>query len=186
MPDIDAYTLERYSADLLNHRTLLKLKETVRVRKYLGPDYCGTYEQRKERFPGIFYLEPVLGGVFPPQDPFPVIGKVAASYGQNARMLVSLVCKYLDNAPVNIVFVIATESPYTFLSQEAAKALKLPAARVSWPVQLQTPTTVDCYPSAAGFVHANILGADFFLRNHLKLRCGFVGDGITNTVKIFL
>ena len=132
MPDIVVYTLERYSAVILSFQIQLKSEE---IGNFIFPDYRETYERTKERFPGILYSEPVLAGVFPPQDPFPFVGMVAEN-----------ICKYFDNAPVIIVFIIAMESPYT-----------LPAARVSWSVQIQISTTVDCYPSGAGFVHANIL-----------------------------
>lgn len=133
------------------------------------------------------YLQPASSAF----NPLPVAGKVVMSKGQNHRMLVNLACSYADHPAINVVFVIDTLSPFTFLSQEVVEALDVPLQDNKTPFSLHIHSKdlepVNCYasPAESSFSHVNILGVDFFTVNGLKLVGRFfIGLTKTRTVEI--
>lgn len=106
---------------------------------------------------------------------FPVEGLI---HGNNKRLMVNLVCQRFGNhnAPaVNVIFLIDTGSPYSFLSPEAMEAL-VGQSGSNIPDQMDvlihsTKTTAcEVSPQDKHFADVNVLGMDFLYKNGLGLK----------------
>jgi hypothetical protein len=135
--------------------TDITAQELLNIAESLGVEYLG-----KAEFPGTF----------------PVNGKVK---GMNKRLMVNLVCKRRSRNPaasVNIIFLIDTGSPVSYLSEQAFKALLPPDSHIphSIDVMIQTERVIECHlsPKDKHFSDGNVLGTDFFVENGITL----VGD----------
>ncbi|KAJ3025494.1 UNVERIFIED_CONTAM: hypothetical protein HDU68_007089 [Siphonaria sp. JEL0065] len=125
-------------------KELRVIAETMEV-EYLGP----------AAFPGIF----------------PAVGRIK---GQNHRLMVSLVCRRqtTKQAPaVNIIFLIDTGSPVTYLCHEAMEALigkdsHLPQALY---VEIHNEKAIEAHlsPKGSHFADVNVLGMDFLADNRV-------------------
>ncbi|KAI3660563.1 hypothetical protein MP638_000103 [Amoeboaphelidium occidentale] len=118
---------------------------------------------------GVEYLSPVQE--FPGQ--FPIQGRI---YGDHRRFMINLVCRRLSlrEAPaVNIVFLVDTGSPVSYLSKEAMEALI--GNRENMPsvldVFIHSERAIPCHlsPSASHFADVNVLGTNFLAENELSL-----------------
>jgi hypothetical protein len=117
----------------------------------------------------VDYLSPAA--TFPA--PFPVEGVV---YGRNLRLMVSLVCcrKAKTAQAINVLFLLDTGSPVSYLSAKAMEALignpesHLPQCL---PVLVQSKKVTMCHlsPPDKHFADVNVLGMDFMLKNKLSL-----------------
>ncbi|KAJ2994659.1 hypothetical protein HDV02_001398 [Globomyces sp. JEL0801] len=102
---------------------------------------------------------------------FPVEGGIWTS---NHRLMVNLVCQTKSDCPSrNIIFVVNTGSPYTYLCQEAMESLvgkdcKLPQTLY---VKIHTGQVIQTYisPKDSNFANVNVLGMDFLYKNKLNL-----------------
>jgi hypothetical protein len=111
---------------------------------------------------------------------FPAIGNIK---GQNHRLMVPLVCRRRTTKPkdvpsVNIIFLIDTGSPVTYLCQEAMEALigkgsHLPQALY---VEIHSEKAVEAYlsPKGSHFTDVNVLGMNFIMDNEVYPRLDFV------------
>jgi hypothetical protein len=122
------------------------------------------------------YLSPAA--IFP--GAFPVDGEI---YGPNNRLMMNLVCRRRgSNAQaVNVIFLIDTGSPVSYLSEKAMEALiggnhpgshHLPP---QLPVMVHSKEVIKCYlsPRDKHFADVNVLGMDFLIVNRLtfKVNC---------------
>ncbi len=117
----------------------------------------------------VDYLSPAA--TFPAS--FPVEGVI---YGRNLRLFVNVVCRVrADTAQaINVVFLLDTGSPVSYLSAKAMEALignpegglprQLPVL-----VQSRKVTTFHLSPPDKHFADVNVLGMDFMLKNTLSL-----------------
>ncbi|KAI3661083.1 hypothetical protein MP638_000420 [Amoeboaphelidium occidentale] len=119
----------------------------------LGVEYLSTTES----FPGVF----------------PVICTI---HGLNNRLMVNLVCKRSSAkaVPVNVIFLIHTGSPSTFLSSQAMEALiGRPGCNVgrSLDIEIHSDVVINCHlsPPDKHFADVNVLGTDFMVKNNLSL-----------------
>ena len=96
-------------------------------------------------------------------------------WGPNNRLVVSLTCQRQSDEKVptlNVVFIINTLSPYTYLSNEAVQALigdenvKVPNSLVV-KIHSEHPVVTTLSPSNSDFSTMNVLGMDFFTSNKL-------------------
>ena len=110
---------------------------------------------------------------------FPIDGEVC---GLNNRPMINLVCRKRGNTDaINVIFLINTGSPVSYLSEKAMRALsgngnngsvKLP---VQLPVMIHTNNVTTCYlsPHDKHFANVNVLGADFFVGTSLTLKVNY-------------
>ncbi|KAJ3315794.1 hypothetical protein HDV04_000001 [Boothiomyces sp. JEL0838] len=122
---------------------------------------------------GVKYLGPAE---FPGS--FPVNGSVE---GANKRLMVNLVCKRQSRSQtnaINIVFLIDTGSPVSYLSEIAIKTLIPENANIpdSLKVCIQTERVIQCHlsPKDKHFADVNVLGADFLVENGITLISDYV------------
>ena len=104
---------------------------------------------------------------------FPKSGKI---HGNNKRLMVSLSCRRDGNnsKPINIIFLIDTGSPNTFLSDKAMEALVgKPGCNIgpTMDVMIHSDAIITCHlsPHDKHFSDVNVLGMDFFSENLLSL-----------------
>ncbi|KAH3770677.1 hypothetical protein DPMN_171969 [Dreissena polymorpha] len=104
---------------------------------------------------------------------FPQSGLI---HGNNKRLMVSLSCRRegKNSKAINIIFLIDTGSPNTFLSDKAMEALVGKAdCYMSGPmaVMIHTKKVIVCYlsPHDKHFSDVNVLGMDFLSDNMLSL-----------------
>ncbi|ORY53038.1 hypothetical protein BCR33DRAFT_711428 [Rhizoclosmatium globosum] len=128
----------------ITSKELRNIAETMEV-DYLGP----------ATFPGTF----------------PVVGIIKY---QNHRLMVSLVCRRRtskDAPSVNIIFLIDTGSPVTYLGHEAMEALIGQDSHVpqSLYVNIHSENVVQAHlsPNSSHFANVNVLGMDFLERNRV-------------------
>ena len=119
---------------------------------------------------GVRYLSPAtaIPGTFP------VEGDII---GSNRRLIINLVCKGSPFRPnpsapvINVVFLVVTGSPYSYLSEKAMKALfpdRATTPRMEG-VQVQGDAVIECYLSGGHFADVNILGMDFLCKFRLSV-----------------
>ena len=122
---------------------------------------------------GVGYLSPAA--TFPGS--FPVDGEI---YGPNNRLMMNLVCRRRGtNTPaINVVFLIDTGSPVSYLSEKAMDVL-IGNPKSHLPEQLQvlvqSQKVIQCYlsPRDKHFAGVNVLGADFLVKNGLTLKANY-------------
>ena len=132
---------------------------------------------------GVDYLGPAAE--FPCS--FPKSGKI---HGNNKRLMVSLSCcrKKENSKPINIIFLIDTSSPNTFLSDKAMEALAgKPGCNIgsTMDVSIQSLKNIECHisPHDKHFADVNVLGADFLVKNGLTLKANYSSDICTLMVE---
>jgi hypothetical protein len=135
--------------------TDITAEELLNIAESLGVEYLG-----KAEFPGTF----------------PVNGSVE---GMNKRLMVNLVCKRQSRNPtiaINIIFLIDTGSPVSYLSEKAMQVLLSENVHIpeSVKVCIHTERVIQCHrsPKDKHFANVNVLGTDFFVENGITL----VGD----------
>lgn len=122
----------------------------------------------------VDYLSPAP--IFPGS--FPVDATIC---GLNRRLMVNLACCKRGSSntqAINIIFLIDTSSPASYLSEKAMEALignpesQLPR---QLPVMIQSRTVIECYlsPRDKHFSNVNVLGADFLVENGLTLKANY-------------
>ncbi|KAI3654684.1 hypothetical protein MP228_000064 [Amoeboaphelidium protococcarum] len=138
--------------------TDITAEELLKIAKRLGVDYLGPSAE----FPCSF----------------PKSGKL---HGNNRRLMVSLsCCKEGDNnsKPVDIIFLINTGSPNTFLCEKAMEALVgKPGCDIGsmMDVMIHSDTVITCHlsPHNKHFSDVNVLGMDFLSDNMLSLSMNY-------------
>ena len=143
--------------------TDISAEELLKIADRLGVDYLGPAAE----FPGTF----------------PVDGKI---HGNNKRPMVSLsCCKEGNNSnAINIIFLIDTGAPNTFLSDKAMEAMAgKPGCDVGtiMGVMIHTNRVIECHLSSHDkhFADANVLGADFLVQNGLTLKANYSSKNCT-------
>jgi hypothetical protein len=133
--------------------TDITAEELLTIAKRLGVDYLGPAAE----FPCSF----------------PKSGKI---HGNNKRLMVSLSCRREGNnsKPINIIFLIDTSSPNTFLSDKAMEALVgKPGCNIgpTMDVMIHSKKVTTCHlsPHDKHFSDVNVLGMDFLSDNMLSL-----------------
>jgi hypothetical protein len=141
-------------------------EELLNIAESLGVEYLG-----KAEFPGRF----------------PVNGSVK---GLNKRLMINLVCKRQskNSTPsVNIIFLIDTGSPISYLSEQAFKALLPPDSHIpqSINVMIQTERVIQCHlsPRDKHFSDVNVLGTDFLVENGVTLIADYFDKKCQLTLK---
>jgi hypothetical protein len=121
-------------------------------------------------------------------DTIPEVGTTVygSIHGVNHRLLVNLVCRRrrrpgspkAEYSSYNIIFLVNTGSPVTYICAEAMEALIGPAAAATNPlpnslhVALQNGKYItECHlsPAESKFSNVNVLGMDVMIRAELKL-----------------
>ena len=132
------------------------IAETMDV-DYLGP----------AAFPGTF---PAMGNIWTP----------------NHRLMVPLVCRRQttkDVPSVNIIFLIDTGSPVTYLCHEAMEALigkDSPLHETLWVrIHREKPILAHLSPKGSHFADVNVLGMDFIMDNEVYPRLDFDEETFT-------
>ncbi|KAJ1340341.1 hypothetical protein BSLG_005043 [Batrachochytrium salamandrivorans] len=102
--------------------------------------------------------------------------------GQTHRLMVPLVCRRQPTKPkqvpsVNIIFLIDTGSPVTYICQEAMEALigkdsPLPQAMYA-KIHSEKAIEVHLSPKGSHFADVNVLGMDFIVKNRVYPRLDF-------------
>jgi hypothetical protein len=139
----------------------------------------------------VSYLHPV--------DMIPEVGTTVygSIHGVNHRLLVNLVCRRrrrpgspkAEHSSYNIIFLVDTGSPVTYICAEAMQALIGPTAVTNPPpnslhVALQSGKYItECHlsPTESKFADVNVLGMDVMIRAMMKLngpQKDFSVDGI--------
>jgi hypothetical protein len=133
--------------------TDITAEELLKIAEILEGDYLGPAAE----FPGSF---PASGFI----------------YGNNKRLMVSLSCcrEKKDSKPINIIFLIDTSSPNSFLSEKAMEALVgNPGCNIgmTMPAMIHSDTVITCHlsPRDKHFSDVNVLGMDFLSENSLSL-----------------
>ncbi len=146
--------------------TDITAKELLKIAEILEVDYLGPAAE----FPGSF---PTSGFI----------------YGNNNRLMVSLSCrrKKDDSKPINIIFLINTGSPNTFLCEKAMQALVgKPGCNISeiMTVMIHSDTVITCHlsPHDKHFADVNVLGMDFLSKNLLSLSMDYDGESFQLTL----
>ena len=108
---------------------------------------------------------------------FPVEGEI---YGPNKRLMVNLACRRRGTitSAINVIFLIDTGSPASYLSAKAMEALiGNPGSHLpqQLPVMVQSLKVVECHisPLDKHFADVNVLGADFLVENGLTLKANY-------------
>jgi hypothetical protein len=122
---------------------------------------------------GVEYLGPAP--TFPVS--FPVDGEI---YGPNKRLMVNLACRRrrTNTSAINVIFLINTGSPASYLSAKAMEALigntesHLPQ---QLPVMIHSDNVITCHlsPHDKHFANVNVLGMDFLSKNLLSLSMNY-------------
>jgi hypothetical protein len=104
---------------------------------------------------------------------FPVVGEI---YGLNKRLMVNLVCcrRAKSAQSINIVFLVDTGSPVSYLSEKAMEILVGKSANhipQQLPVMVHSHKVITCYlsPRDKHFADVNVLGMDFLAKNMLSI-----------------
>ncbi|KAI3644706.1 hypothetical protein MP228_010870 [Amoeboaphelidium protococcarum] len=133
--------------------TDITAEELLSIAKRLGVDYLGPAAE----FPCCF----------------PTSGKI---HGNNKRLMVSLTCRREENnsKPINVIFLINTASPNTFLCEKAMEALVgKPGCNIdpTIDVMICTKKVIVCHlsPHDKHFPDVNVLGMDFLSDNMRSL-----------------
>ena len=133
--------------------TDITAEELLTIAKRLGVDYLGP----APKFPVSF----------------PVEGEI---YGPNKRLMVNLACRRrrTNIQAINVIFLIDTGSPASYLSAKAMEALiGNPGSHLpqQLPVMIHTKKVTECHlsPHDKHFADANVLGMDFLSDNMLSL-----------------
>ena len=105
---------------------------------------------------------------------FPVTGLI---FMPNGRLMVNLVCS-LDRPRINIIFMIDTGSPVTYLSQQAIQALvadPLVIIPKSLIVRIHDGTVMICHvsPQDKHFADVNVLGMDYLSSSQLSINLNY-------------
>jgi hypothetical protein len=119
---------------------------------------------------GVEYLSPA--SIFPAS--FPADGII---YGLNRRLMINLACRRqsrTEQPTVNIIFMVDTGSPVSYLSASAMEALignpgsHIPQHLV---VKIHSEIVIRCNlsPPDKHFADVSVLGMDFLSKNHLSL-----------------
>jgi hypothetical protein len=115
--------------------------------------------------------------VFP--STFPVSGVI---WGANHRLMVNLVCRRSSKNPVsaiNVIFLVDTGSPQTYLSAAAYEALIGPGKESIIPETMRVQIQVEevlltCIsPKGSHFANVNVLGMDFLAKQRLSIVTDF-------------
>jgi hypothetical protein len=106
---------------------------------------------------------------------FPAVGRIR---GDNHRLMVPLVCQRQTKkeAPArNIIFLIDTGSPSTYLCQEAMEALIGKDSQQTLWVRIHSkkPILAHLSPKGSHFADVNVLGMDFIVENRVYPRLDF-------------
>jgi hypothetical protein len=132
--------------------TDITAEELENIAKSFGVKYLGLGE-----FPGIF----------------PINGSVE---GVNRRLMINLVCKRHSRNPtnaINIIFLIDTGSPVSYLSENAFKHLLPEDTNIpdSLKCCIQTERVIQCHlsPKDKHFSDVNVLGMDFMSEHELSI-----------------
>ncbi|KAJ3118965.1 hypothetical protein HDU96_005202 [Phlyctochytrium bullatum] len=120
------------------------------------------------------YLSPA--DIFPAS--FPVSGVI---HGLNKRLMINLVCCRPGKSaqPINVVFLVNTTAPVTYLSERAMRALagnSSSSVNQSLEVRIQSNTVIECQLSPSRdnrLKDLNVLGMDFMADNQLSLRLNY-------------
>jgi hypothetical protein len=152
--DLPAGYIMPYLQDLL--LTDINWKELRVIAHKMKVDYLGP-----AAFPGTF---PVMGSII----------------GHHHRLMVSLVCRRRtekDVPSVNIIFLIKTGSPVTYLCHEAMEALIGKDSHVppSLSVNIHSENQIEAHlsPQGSHFADVNVLGMDFIVKNRVYPRLDF-------------
>jgi hypothetical protein len=143
----------------INSEELLKIAEILEV-EYLGP---------AAEFPGSF---PTAGFI----------------YGNNKRLMVSLSCcrEKKNSKPINIIFLIDTGSPNTFLCEKAMEALVGLGSNIgtTMTVMIHSTKVTTCHlsPHDKHFSDVNVLGMDFLSKNLLSLSMDYDSESFQLTL----
>ena len=118
---------------------------------------------------------------------FPTSGII---HGNNKRLMISLSClkEGNDSKPINVIFLINTSSPNTFLCDKAMEALGgKPGCnrRQTMDVMIHSEKSIVCYlsPHDKHFSDVNVLGMDFLSKNLLSLSMDYKRKSFQLTVK---
>ena len=102
---------------------------------------------------------------------FPAVGDIR---GLNHRLIVSLVCRRQTTkqaTSVNIIFLINTGSPVTYLCHEAMEALigkdSHPPQTLYVKIHSEQTILARLSPKGSHFADVNVLGMDFFAKNRM-------------------
>ncbi|KAJ3376364.1 hypothetical protein HDU84_000289 [Entophlyctis sp. JEL0112] len=108
---------------------------------------------------------------------FPAVGRIR---GDNHRLMVPLGCRRqtTKEAPArNLIFLIVTGSPSTYLCQEAMEALigkDSPLQQTLWVrIHSENPILAHLSPKGSHFADVNVLGMDFIIKNRVYPRLDF-------------
>ena len=108
---------------------------------------------------------------------FPASGVI---YGLNKRLMVNLVCRRQGKSTtsLNIVFLINTGSPVSYLSKKAMEALiGKPGSNIvnQLPVMVHSDNVIACHlsPRDKHFADVNVLGMNFLSENMLSLSMNY-------------
>ena len=117
---------------------------------------------------------------------FPAEGEI---YGLNKRLLINLAIKYRpfqQPAPLdhylNVICLINTASPYSYLSGETIKALvgceTSPSVINAF---VHSNWVIECHqsPSTSKFANVNVLGMDFLSKNKLSIFINYCDNKFT-------
>jgi hypothetical protein len=110
---------------------------------------------------------------------FPVTGLL---FMPNNRIMVNLVCRWqkrkgLHGAPLNVVFLVDTGSPMTYISHQAMRAL-INAPDSNLPKSLMVNihgTVTQCHlsPKDKHFADVNVIGMDYLVSRQLSLKMNY-------------
>jgi hypothetical protein len=121
----------------------------------------------------VQYLSPAA--TFPGS--FPAYGVI---YGLNKRLMVNLVCRRHGKTatPLNVIFLIDTGSPVSYLSAKAMESLIGNAGSSivnQLPVMIHSENVIACHlsPRDKHFADVNVLGMDFLSDNLLSLSMNY-------------
>jgi hypothetical protein len=124
----------------------------------------------KDQF-DVEYLSPATS--FPCS--FPASGEIV---GRNHRLMINLVCRQRKKDVknyINVIFLINTGSPVSYLSAKAMGAVVGdPKSKLAY-VEVHKKSVVQFYlsPPDKGFANVNILGTDFLSQNRLSIVTDF-------------
>jgi hypothetical protein len=104
-------------------------------------------------------------------------------HGVNKRLMVNLVCRRQAKTTLtlNIVFLINTGSPVSYLSEKAMEALiRKPGSNIVqvMDVMVHSDNVIACHlsPRDKHFADVNVLGMDFLSKNMLSLSMNYKAE----------
>ena len=146
--------------------TDITAEELLKIAEILEVDYLGPAAE----FPGSF---PTSGCI----------------YGNNKRLMVSLSCcrEKKNSKPINIIFLLDTGSPNTFLCEKAMETLVgNPGCNIgtTMTVMIHSDTVITCHlsPQNKHFSDVNVLGMDFLSKNLLSLSMNYKKETFQLTI----